>query len=350
MTFEPDPERDIRIESKYDAWREKAEFDFALDVSYGYIEEQVREAIDGRPEDSARAYLGTYRDAVTERVQHTIDEAEALLAAGHHGPATSLAATAVELTVRDLVIRPLVQGAFLSDQWAATLTNHILRGAPGEVRRLLPVIATAWGLDLDEVRLADGAGVWGIFTGPVSQARNAFVHRAGPRGSGHRMRPDPSRRSSRPVGPTRRHELAGQSVAPGLRRRRPHDADVRATRPVRTARTLIGITSTVGNIPQDWVRALGSAASPDRLARIVDYVAKQRQTSCVLSDPTRVFAALGSCRASGRSHEPGRARPRLQEGLAAEAHRVVSRRRRPDRRTRAGTPWRLASLRATARG
>jgi hypothetical protein len=180
MTFDPDLERDVQIESKYDAWLEKAEFDFDLDASYGYIEEQVREAIDGRSEESARTYLGTYGDAVTERVQHTIDEAEALLAAGHPGPATSLAATAVELTVRDLVIRPLVQGAFLSDQWAATLTNHILRGAPGEVRRLLPVIATAWGLDLDEVRLADGAGVWGVFTGPVSQARNAFVHGAEP--------------------------------------------------------------------------------------------------------------------------------------------------------------------------
>ena len=55
MTFNPDPERDIRIESKYDAWREKAEFDFDLDVLYRYIAEQVQEAIEGRSAESARA-------------------------------------------------------------------------------------------------------------------------------------------------------------------------------------------------------------------------------------------------------------------------------------------------------
>lgn len=178
MDYEPDPEQ--YIDSQMDAWYEKAAYDFDLDASYEFIEGQVRQAIDGRVADAARAYLGTYGDAVTDRVQRTIEEAQTLLAAGHPGPATALAATAVELTLRDLVIRPLVQGAFLSDQWAAVLTNHILRGAPGEVRRLLPVIATAWDLDLDEVRLPDGASVWGVFTGPVTKARNDFVHSAEP--------------------------------------------------------------------------------------------------------------------------------------------------------------------------
>lgn len=49
MTFDPDLERDIQIESKYDAWLEKAEFDFDLDASCGYIEEQVREATTDAP-------------------------------------------------------------------------------------------------------------------------------------------------------------------------------------------------------------------------------------------------------------------------------------------------------------
>ncbi len=180
MTFNRDPERDIRIESKYDAWREKAEFDFDLDVSYGYIAEQVQEAIEGRSAESARAYLETHGAAVKNRVQRTIDEAQDLLSTGHPGAATSLAATAVELTVRDLVIRPIVQGAFLSDQWAAILTDHIVRGAPGEGPRLLPKITAAWDLDLDEVRLPGGASAWGVFTGSVTPARNAFVHGANP--------------------------------------------------------------------------------------------------------------------------------------------------------------------------
>lgn len=180
MSFEPDPERNIPIESKWDAWREKAEYDFELDASYEYLAEQIREAFEGRSAESARAYLGTYGDAITERVQRAIDEAEELLAAGHPGPATALAATAVELTVRDLLIRPIVQGAFLSDQWAKILADQIVRDTPGERRRLLPMIAAAWDLDLDEVRLGDGAAAWGVFTGAVTPARNAFVHRAEP--------------------------------------------------------------------------------------------------------------------------------------------------------------------------
>lgn len=178
MSFDPD--YFTQIESSADAYREKAEFDYDLDAAYEALEEQVQEAIEGRSLDAARDYLGTYGDAVTERLRSVIAEAETLLAEGHPGPAIALAATAVEVTVRDLVIRPIVQGAFLSDQWAAILTDQIIRGAPGEGRRLLPVIAKAWDLDLDEVRLADRASAWGVFTGQVSQARNAFVHRADP--------------------------------------------------------------------------------------------------------------------------------------------------------------------------
>jgi uracil-DNA glycosylase len=51
----------------------------------------------------------------------------------------------------------------------------------------------------------------------------------------------------------------------------------------------------IGMIPDDWRRALGPAASPERLAPIVEYVAtKRRQSPGVLPDPDRVFAALAA--------------------------------------------------------
>lgn len=48
----------------------------------------------------------------------------------------------------------------------------------------------------------------------------------------------------------------------------------------------------IGLIPADWLRVLGPAASPERLAPIVEYVSMRRQTPGVLPDPDRVFAAL----------------------------------------------------------
>ncbi len=83
--WEPDPESYSDLDAKFDGWREKAEHDFDLDMGYEYLAEQVREAIEGRAVESARAYLGTYGDAVTARVRDAIEEAEALLAAGHPG-------------------------------------------------------------------------------------------------------------------------------------------------------------------------------------------------------------------------------------------------------------------------
>lgn len=177
MTWEHDAEPDYETHS--DVW-EKAAADFDLDMAHEYLEGEVRQAFEGRSADSTRAYLGTYGDAVTARVEQAIVDARALLASGQPGSATTLAATAVELIVGYLVVRPIVQGAFLSDQWAGVLTEQILGGRTDEARRLLPIIAKAWDLDLDKAVLPDQRPVWGYFIGSVIPVRNAFVHRAEP--------------------------------------------------------------------------------------------------------------------------------------------------------------------------
>jgi hypothetical protein len=46
----------------------------------------------------------------------------------------------------------LVQGAFLSDEWAGILTDRILTGRTAEDRKLVPVLLRQWGLDVTKVR------------------------------------------------------------------------------------------------------------------------------------------------------------------------------------------------------
>ena len=86
----------------------------------GYYEEEaardafIDETLKGISEDGVRSYLGTYGDAVDERVQGCIKQAGELREAGFFQPAVILAATATELIVRFLLIHPLIQAAFLS--------------------------------------------------------------------------------------------------------------------------------------------------------------------------------------------------------------------------------------------
>lgn len=167
-------------DARHSEWYEKAALDYELDMSHQYLEGEIERAFEERSADAAATYLGTFGDAITSRVRGAIGEARTLLSEGHPGPALALAATAVELTVRDLIVKSTVQGAFLSGEWATILADQIVRDAPGEPRKLLPLMAGAWGLDLNSIELTGGAAAWGVFTGSVVPARNAFLHRADP--------------------------------------------------------------------------------------------------------------------------------------------------------------------------
>lgn len=48
----------------------------------------------------------------------------------------------------------------------------------------------------------------------------------------------------------------------------------------------------IGTIPPEWAKALGDAASPERLDSIAEWVADRRRTHLVLPAPEQVFAAL----------------------------------------------------------
>ena len=55
-----------------------------------------------------------------------------------------------------------------------------------------------------------------------------------------------------------------------------------------------GAYGAIGQIPDDWLRALGPAASSERLASIAEFVAQERRSTRVLPDPGLVFAALAA--------------------------------------------------------
>lgn len=148
----------------YDAARDEYEA--------GLINDAIRE----QSEDAVRWALGTYGDSATARIDRIRGEARSLTADGHFGYALLACTTAAEIMVRFLVFRPLVQGVFLSDEWAAVLADRVLRGRSDEDRRLLPSVVGGWGLDLDAPRLPDERSAWAHVVGPLRLARNAVAH------------------------------------------------------------------------------------------------------------------------------------------------------------------------------
>lgn len=146
---------------------------------YSWAEEEfIEESLKGISHENAKMYLGTYGDAVDVRVQGCLKEAEELLASGHAGPALCSAATAIELMIRYLLLRPLVQGAFLSDEWAALLAHRIVSGRSADDRRFLPAVLRQWGIDITTFRTASGVAVWEYVLNQLWPTRNRFIHRA----------------------------------------------------------------------------------------------------------------------------------------------------------------------------
>lgn len=126
--------------------------------------------------DNAKSYLGTYGDAIQDRVASCLRQARVLHNAQHYAPALVLASTAVELTVRFMIVRPLIQGAFLSDEWAAILANRIANGRTAEDRELLPAVLRQWSVDINKVKLHNGQNVWSTIVGKIWPKRNLVVH------------------------------------------------------------------------------------------------------------------------------------------------------------------------------
>lgn len=136
----------------------------------------IEETLKGISTGNAQEYLGSYGDAIQDRVDRCIKDARDLVASGSNGSATVMAASAIEIVIRFMLVRPLVQGAFLSDEWSAILANRIASSRSAEDRELLPAILRQWKIDITAITLDDGSHLWPSIVRLVWPKRNKIVH------------------------------------------------------------------------------------------------------------------------------------------------------------------------------
>jgi hypothetical protein len=139
-----------------------------------FLEEELRRI----SEEPVFFYLAMYGDAIEERVKRCLSQAQDLIDSGYPGAALTRAASGIEVTIRFFLARPLVQGAFLSDEWSSLLSHKLLRGRTAEDRELLPAILRNWKMDITSVKLSGGSQAWEQIVKKVWPRRNDYVHKA----------------------------------------------------------------------------------------------------------------------------------------------------------------------------
>lgn len=150
--------------------------DYAYYEQEAALEEFLQESLKSISADNAKHYLGVYGDAIEARVRRCLEDAHRLGSAGFFAPAVVSASTSIELMIRFMLVRPLVQGAFLSDEWAGVLSGRIANGRTAEDRELLPAVLRQWSIDITSIRLKDGSGLWPTITSSIWPIRNKIVH------------------------------------------------------------------------------------------------------------------------------------------------------------------------------
>jgi hypothetical protein len=80
--------------------------------------------------------------------------------------------------MRYMLVRPLLQGAFLSDSWAKLLDKHIFQGRMAQAleRQLLPSVLGMYDIKIEDLKLSDGSGLWKTFVTKIVLKRNAIMH------------------------------------------------------------------------------------------------------------------------------------------------------------------------------
>lgn len=106
---------------------------------------KIDDYIEAIGNDPVIDYLGKYGESIEQRVQSCRDEATNLMNLGFCGPSLAASVTGIEIAIRFFLFRPIVQGAFLSEEWADTLADRIVRRRTADDREMLPNILRHWG-------------------------------------------------------------------------------------------------------------------------------------------------------------------------------------------------------------
>ena len=156
--------------------------EYLMDEYYNNLGQQQyeEEFLDGSlkriQESNIREYLWRFGKDIEQRVSECIRQALELHDLGYYGPAIVLSSTAIEMVLGYLLLRPLVQGAVLSEEWADILVERISNSRRLADFKILQRILMKWGIDLKNLCLASGAGLWSTMMS-VREKRNRVVHR-----------------------------------------------------------------------------------------------------------------------------------------------------------------------------
>lgn len=139
-------------------------------------QEDIANAINNLSQQPIRDFLGTYGDAIDKRLDDVIAQARYARQGGYPRFCVVGAVTAIELTTRYMLVEPLLQGAFLSENWARILINIIQRRKQAVERELLPLVLGMYEIKIDEIKLANGSPLWKTFVTVIVPKRNAILH------------------------------------------------------------------------------------------------------------------------------------------------------------------------------
>jgi hypothetical protein len=139
-------------------------------------QELISKTLDQISKAGVLTYLGENADAVDARVTGVLAQAKYVSQQGYPSYAVVGAVTAVELIIRYLLVRPLVHGAFLSDDWTQLLARHIATGKTTQERDILPRMLEIYEINIKDLKLSDGSKFWKTLVETVILKRNSIVH------------------------------------------------------------------------------------------------------------------------------------------------------------------------------
>ena len=154
---------------------EKYDYDAMLDSAYEYETEVIEKGIRAQAEERARAYLSQNGDAVWARIEGALSDSKRLIGV-HPGASLVLSMTAAELTVRFMLLRPLLAGLVIDPALADHLAAEATQGLAGRDRDLLPRVFRAWGIDLIGRKIGKTRDLWPTY-GEMWNVRHGLVHR-----------------------------------------------------------------------------------------------------------------------------------------------------------------------------
>lgn len=175
MTWDPDFES-ISSDEGRDISREWDEVDWA-DIAGEAELELINSGIVEQSEDRVRTYLANYGDVASDRVDWARIEAERLLEQRHPDAALAFACIGAEIAIRFLIVRPLLGGIIFSDIIAERVAARVAGGRTTSDRELLPFLSQHWGLEVEKIRMSDGAALIRYLNGTLWTQRDGLMHR-----------------------------------------------------------------------------------------------------------------------------------------------------------------------------